>query len=591
MSRIIGIDLGTTNSLVGAVESGFPILYADSEGRRLTPSAVHYPRVGQPVVGMPALRGAASAPDRTVVSIKRLMGLDRIPAELAQSWPVVETPEGLRVRFGEFSLAPEEISAAILGKLRADAEKALGEEVRRAVITVPAYFNDAQRAATKRAGELAGLTVERILNEPTAAALAYGIDKTPGIQRVAVYDLGGGTFDITILNIEDGVFHVLSTCGNTALGGDDIDRAIVAWVVQKSNLPEMLASDPSNRVRLHEAVRAAKEKLSEAGETSIQLVFAGGHPPLDVVLDRDTLEKIAFPIVAATKANCTRALADASLMASELNRVILVGGATRMPLVRRLVAEWFGCEPDTSQHPDEAVALGAVLQAGVLEGSITGMLLLDVTPLSLGIETFGGLMNVIIPRNTTIPARGGEMFTNAVAGQSSLLVHVLQGERELAADNWSLGKFEIPFQTDTRGSGKAGVQFEIDANGLLTVLARDVNTGVEKTVTIQRAIDIDDEKVTEMIDQSVEHAFEDMAERRWIEASNKARELLTATKAALAAAGDRVSSAEIQTIQNLADAVGDALLSREPGRLLSAMEALDQGTEDLAIRVLEALMA
>ncbi len=455
MSPIVGIDLGTTNSLIGAMDAGFPILIADADGERLTPSVVHFPPAGEPLAGRPAARMRALDPAATIWSVKRFIGrrvgeeADGVGYALAGERGA---PVRVRVRDREFS--PEEISALILKKLRADAERALGCDVTRAVITVPAYFNDAQRNATKVAGELAGFTVERIVNEPTAAALAYGLDKLGDRSKIAVFDLGGGTFDISILELSEGVFQVLATNGNTRLGGDDIDAALVEYVggasqpraASSAGLPPAPARGwgaPPALARLREAVIAAKHLLSTEDSAPIDLPFFSGEENFSHVLTRAELERIARPIVEKTRAHCLRALEDAKLTPADLDEVILVGGQTRMPLVREMVRAIFQREPNILQNPDEAVALGATIQAGVLSGAVQNVVLLDVTPLSLGIETFGGLMNVIIPRNSTIPIKAGEMFTNAVAGQAAMKITVLQGERELARDNWPLGAFEL----------------------------------------------------------------------------------------------------------------------------------------------------
>ena len=524
---IVGIDLGTTNSLIGAMDSGFPILFADATGARLTPSAVWFPSQGEPVVG----RDALGHREEAVLSVKRLMGR--------------------RKEAGPRGESPEEISALILKKLKADAERALGQPVMRAVITVPAYFNDSQRAATKRAGELAGFTVERLLAEPTAAALAYGLDKLTEKSKVAVYDLGGGTFDISILELSGGVFNVLSTNGDTQLGGDDLDAAIAAGL----------------SISLEEA------RLRKEGELR--------DPEIDAA---------CRPIIERTRALCLRSLHDAQLDVKDLDAVILVGGATRLPLVRDFVRELFQREPNISQHPDEAVALGAVIQAGILDGAVQNVTLLDVTPLSLGIETFGGLMNVLIPRNTTIPCKAGEMFTNAAANQASMRISVLQGEREMARDNWKLGEFEIPFTPAPRGQARVGVQFEIDASGLLHVLARDVATGVDTKVEVQSAVEVSDEAVEKMLADSLEHAFEDMDDRQFAEACLKADEMLPAVETALQRLGAEVSEEERNAIAGLVEKVGRAREARSLQKLKSALNDLDKATEPLAARLVEAVM-
>lgn len=490
-SPILGIDLGTTNSLVGVVDSGFPILLADENGSRSTPSAVCYADDGTISVGTAALCQRAQHPRRTITSVKRLIG--RRGSE--RGWQP-------HYDLKELGVTPVGVSAEILRHLKSLAGRAFEQPVNRAVITVPAFFNDAQRAATKKAGELAGLTVERILSEPTAAALAYGLDKLDEHQKVAVYDLGGGTFDISVLEMRDGVFQVLATAGDTQLGGDDLDRALAQFIAQKLHQPE-------GDIRFLEAAEAIKKHLSAEETATFE----------SISIDRSDLEKLAKPWLDRTRQHCLRALSDAKIKASDLDEVILVGGSTRMPLVRQFVAELFGKEPNTSQNPDEAIALGATIQAGILAGSLRQVLLLDVTPLSLGIETFGGLMNIIIPRNTTIPAKAGEMFTNAVANQDSMLIRILQGERELAKDNWELGRIEVPFPAGPKGSARVGVQFSLDADGILHVLARDTATNTDTTLEIRgTAIDVADERVEQMIAESVEFAFDDMNERIWTEA-------------------------------------------------------------------------
>jgi molecular chaperone DnaK len=580
MSLIVGIDLGTSNSLIGAMDAGFPVLIADAEGQRLTPSVVHFPAQGEPSVGRVALRQRAVDPRGTVYSVKRFIGR-RVGEEIDDvSYALVgATGDAVRVRVGERDVAPEEVSALVLRKLRADAERALGAEVTRAVITVPAYFNDAQRAATKRAGELAGFTVERILNEPTAAALAYGLDRLRDHARVAVFDLGGGTFDLSILELNQGVFHVLATNGNTRLGGDDIDAALIA----DCRLP---LADWQKR----DVIIEAKHRLSLEDTVELPLPFAADGESLVYRLTRAELERVAQPIIAQTRAHCLRALADARIDASEIDEVILVGGATRMPLVRRFVAELFGREPNTSQNPDEAVALGATIQAGILSGAVQNVVLLDVTPLSLGIETFGGLMNVIIPRNSTIPCKAGEMFTNAVAGQRAMLIKVLQGERELAKDNWLLGEFTLDFPPAPKGQARVGVQFELDANGLLHVLARDTQTGREQRVAMRSTVAVSDAAVEKMIEESIEHAFDDLSARQFAEAKLKADDLLAAVDAGLQKLGAAISAEDRALIEKRVAEVRAAIALKSAPALKKACAALDEGTEHLAALLLEQAM-
>jgi len=588
MNSIVGIDLGTTNSLIGVMDAGFPILIADKNGARLTPSVVHFPLEREPLVGQPATRMRALEPAQTVYSIKRFMGLrgDELRDKDADvSYTLQRTPgKPVRVTANGQENSPEEISALILGKLKADAEAALGHPVSRAVITVPAYFNDAQRGATKRAGELAGFAVERIVNEPTAAALAYGLDKLKGHSKIAVFDLGGGTFDISILELNNGVFEVLSTNGNTRLGGDDIDRALL------NSIPEAGDRKPESVARLLEALIEAKHRLSTEEAVSIDIPFFDGAASFHRDLRREDLERIAQPIIEKTRAHCRRSLADAKLDPQELDEVILVGGMTRMSLVRKLVAEIFGREPNTSQNPDEAVAIGATIQAGILSGAVRDVVLLDVTPLSLGIETFGGLMNVIIPRNSTIPIKAGEMFTTAVNQQRSMSIKVLQGEREMARDNWPLGQFEIEFEPALKGVARVGVQFEIDANGILHVLARDTKTGAEKIVEINSAVDVSDEAVEAMISESLEHAFDDMSERVWTETKLKAEEMLSAVDAAFAQMGAAIDAAEKEMIERAAAQVREALATHDARKLQAANGALDGVTQSLAAAIVEKAM-
>jgi molecular chaperone DnaK len=622
MSAIVGIDLGTTNSLIGVMEAGFPILLADGNGGRLTPSVVHFPAEGAPLIGRTAARMRAIDPENTIYSAKRFIGrrvgeeADDVAYRLAG-----ERGEPVLIRTRGVNRAPEEIAAEVLKKLRDDAERALGEPVTRAVITVPAYFNDAQRNATKRAGELAGLTVERIVNEPTAAALAYGLDRLKERSKIAVFDLGGGTFDISILELSKGVFHVLSTNGNTRLGGDDIDAALVAHLAERTAGPEDHASpavtasghpacstgatdetsvchDTRGRVssarhdaallaRLREAAVEAKHRLSDSASATVELPFAAGRESISLPITRAELERIAAPIVERTRAHCRRAMADAKVTPADLDEIILVGGQTRMPLVRRLVAEIFGKPANTSQNPDEAVAIGAVIQAGILSGAVQNVVLLDITPLSLGIETFGGLMSVIIPRNSTIPIKRGEMFTNAVSGQRSMLVRVLQGEREMARDNWELGKFDLEFEPAPKSHARVGVQFEIDANGILRVLARDTKTGRERTVEMTSAVDVSDEAVEKMLVDSLEHAFEDMNDRAFTEAKLKAGEMLPAVRIALDQAGGELSAEEKQAIAARVSEVESAIAAGAAQPLKKAVAALDEATQRLAAILVE----
>jgi molecular chaperone DnaK len=572
---ILGIDLGTTNSLVGIVDSGFPLLLADAEGHRSTPSVIHVSEDGQLTVGEAALRQRIIDPLRTISSVKRVIGRRQNEGD----W---QPPYDLQA----LGTSPIEASAALLRHLRGIAERAMDCTITRAVITVPAFFNDAQRNATKRAGELAGLTVERILAEPTAAALAYGLDKLDERKKVAVYDLGGGTFDVSILEMRDGVFHVLATTGDTQLGGDDIDRAIADWLGKQLERPGQFSA-------LLAAAEAAKKRLSNEYRTTIDLPFYDGERSASIELTRAELNRIATPFVERTKQHCWRALTDAKLTPSDIDEVLLVGGSTRMDLVRQTASEIFKREPNTSQNPDEAIAMGAVIQAGILSGSLRQIILLDVTPLSLGIETFGGLMNIIIPRNSTIPCKAGEMFTNAVNNQDIMLIRVLQGERELAKDNWELGRVDVPFPPGAKGSARVGVQFAIDADGILQVLARDTASQRDTILEIKNtAIDVEDEQVEAMISESVDYAIEDMNERIWTEAKIKAEELLPAVDEALAQLGSDVPEAEAAAIQMAAKAVRLELnnSAHDARALKAANSALDDATQSLAVLIVERAM-
>ncbi len=588
MSDIVGIDLGTTNSLIGIMEAGFPLLLADANGQRLTPSVAHFRDNQEPLVGRAALRMRTLKPRDTIYSIKRFVGLrgdDLREGDAAVDYEVIrQRGQAVQVRAAGRVYKTEEISALVLRKLKMDAEAALGRSVSRAVITVPAYFNDAQRNATKGAGELAGFAVERIVNEPTAAALAYGLDKLKTRAKIAVYDLGGGTFDVSILELNNGVFEVLSTNGNTRLGGDDIDAALMASLAPPDLTPKKLAI-------LSEAAISAKHRLSGEESIDIDLPFFDGAMNFSRTLKRGELEAIARPIVERTRAHCLRALADAKLTPNDLDEVILVGGVTRMPLVQRIVADIFGRAPNLSQNPDEAVAIGATIQAGILSGAVRDVILLDVTPLSLGIETFGGLMNVIIPRNSTIPLKAGEMFTTAVNHQTSMRIKVLQGEREMARDNWPLGEFELEFKAAPKGVARVGVQFEIDSNGILHVLARDIASGVEKIVQINSAVDVSDEAVEAMIADSLDHAFEDMSERVWTEAKLKADEMLAAVANAFRILDDEISPEEKRAVELHVAELQSALESGESQRLKAASAVLDKATEPLAAMLVQRAMS
>jgi molecular chaperone DnaK len=596
MSEIVGIDLGTTNSLIGIMDAGFPILLADEKGLRLTPSVVYFPEAGEPIVGNAANRMRVLEPSRTIYSVKRLIG--RRTGEMEKesfTYPVISRDGQTIIDVQGASYRPEEVSSIILQKLKRDAEQALGRPIGRAVITVPAYFNDLQRQSTKKAGELAGFTVERIINEPTAAALAYGLDRLKDRSKIAVYDLGGGTFDISILELNEGVFRVLSTNGNTRLGGDDIDRELIRLLKDRitARHPEIRTDleDPLCAARLRDLGHDAKIRLSDEEAVQVDIPFLPGNRRFSYLLTRPELDAIVRPLLKRTRGHCLRSLDDAKITPRQLDEVILVGGVTRMPTVRQFAAEVFQRLPNLTQNPDEAVAVGATIQAGILSGQVQNVVLLDVTPLSLGVETFGGLMNVIIPRNSTIPCRAGEMFTNAVANQRSMRIKVLQGERELAKNNWELGSFELEFAPVPKGVARVGVQFEIDSDGILHVLARDTQSGGEKLLDLSSAVDVSDEAVEKMIAESLDHAFEDMAERVWTEAALKSNELLPAVRSALTLVGDKLSDAERLEIDGLVREVEAALESHDHQRLRQANSALDQGTQHLATFLIDRAMA
>ena len=540
MSKIIGIDLGTTNSVVAVMEGGEPKVIPNAEGNRTTPSVVAFTKSGERLVGQVAKRQSVTNPKNTVFSIKRFMG--RKYAEVNEEMKMVPY-EVERAENGDVRIAvegkkysPPEISAMILGKLKQAAEDYLGEKVERAVITVPAYFNDAQRQATKDAGRIAGLTVDRLVNEPTAAALAYGLDKKKD-QTIAVYDFGGGTFDISILEVGEGVVEVKATNGDTHLGGDNIDQRIIEWLLEefKKDQGINLGNDPMAMQRLKEAAEKAKIELSSAQETDINLPFitadASGPKHMNIKLTRPKLEQLVEDLIQRSIEPCRRALKDSGLDASAIDEVVLVGGQTRMPAIQKVVKEFFGKEPHKGVNPDEVVAVGAAVQGGVLAGDVKDVLLLDVTPLSLGIETLGGVFTKLIERNTTIPTRKSEIFSTAADNQTSVEVHVLQGEREMARDNRTLGKFHlVGIPAAPRGVPQVEVAFDIDANGIAHVSAKDLGTGKEQKITITASSGLNDSDIDRMVKEAESHRSEDQERRRQVEARNKLDTLVYQTE-------------------------------------------------------------
>jgi len=594
MGKVVGIDLGTTNSVIAVVIGGEPQVIPNAEGSRLTPSVVAFTKTGERLVGQMAKRQAILNPENTVYSIKRFIGrrVAEVDTERKMvSYRVEEGPNGMvvvRIPAAGKTFTPEEISAMILQKLKTDAEAFLGDKVTEAVITVPAYFNDAQRTATKNAGEIAGLKVLRIINEPTASALAYGLDKK-GSETVLVFDLGGGTFDVTVLEIGEGVFEVKATNGDTHLGGDDWDERIVNWLADQFKRENGidLRQDRQALQRLREASERAKVELSTVTQTTINLPFitadASGPRHLDYVLTRAKFEEMTADLVERCIGPFKQALADAKMSEKDLDQVILVGGATRMPMIQELVRRLTGKEPNKEVHPDEVVAVGAAIQAGVLAGTVREVVLLDVTPLSLGVETLGGVMTVLIPRNTTIPTRKSEIFSTAADGQTQVEIHVLQGERPMARDNRTLGRFILDgIPPAPRGVPKIEVTFDIDANGILDVKARDTASGREQSIKITGTSTLSKDEVDKMVKEAARFAEEDRHRREEAEARNRGDTLVYQTERMLKDAGDKISADEKAKVEGKLKALKDALGSGDIQKITASVDELQQASHKLA---------
>jgi molecular chaperone DnaK len=592
MSKIIGIDLGTTMSVVAVMEGGEPRVIINEEGSRLTPSVVAFAKDGQVLVGQVAKRQAITNPDNTVFSIKRFMGrrYDEVEEEITMV-PYEVFPgssNDARIKIGTKDFTPQQISAMILGKLKKAAAAYLGHEVKQAVITVPAYFNDSQRQATKDAGTIAGLEVLRIINEPTAAALAYGLDKKKN-EVIAVYDFGGGTFDISILEVGENVVEVKATNGDTHLGGDNIDQKVIDWIIDefKKDQGIDLSKDKMALQRLKEAAEKAKIELSSVLETEINLPFitadASGPKHLSMKLTRAKLESMIADIVARTLEPCRLALSDADLKGEDIDEIILVGGSTRIPKVHEAVKNFFGKEPHKGVNPDEVVALGAAVQAGVLGGEVKDVLLLDVTPLSLGIETLGGVMTKITERNTTIPVKKGEIFTTAADNQTSVEIHVLQGEREMANANRTLGRFHLEgIPPAPRGIPKVEVTFDIDANGILNVSAKDLATNKEQRITVTASTGLTDEEIKKMVDEAEVHSEEDKKHRRVIEARNSLDNLIYNMEKTLNENRSQIPSEEASKVEDAIKRAKETLKSEDEDALRSAADELMKESHKIA---------
>jgi molecular chaperone DnaK len=592
MSKTIGIDLGTTNSVVAVMEGGEPVVITNPEGSRLTPSVVAFTKAGERLVGQVAKRQAVTNPENTVFSIKRFMGrrFNEVSEEMKMvPYAVNAAPNGdVRVKIGNEQYAPPQISAMVLQKLKQAAEEYLGQPVTKAVITVPAYFNDAQRQATKEAGQIAGLEVMRIVNEPTAAALAYGLDKKKD-ETIAVYDFGGGTFDISILEVGEGVVEVKATNGDTHLGGDNLDQRIIDWIAAEFRKSDGidLSKDRMALQRLKEAAEKAKMELSTVMETDINLPFVtadqSGPKHLQMRLSRAKFEQIVDDLLQRTVGPTRQALSDAGLDPSKIDEVVLVGGSTRIPRVQQIVKDLFGREPHRGVNPDEVVAIGAAVQAGVLAGEVKDLLLLDVTPLSLGIETLGGVMTTLIGRNTTIPTRKSETFSTAADSQTSVEVHVLQGERQFARDNRTLGRFQlVGIPPAPRGVPQIEVTFDIDANGMVNVSAKDMGTGKEQKITITASSGLSKDEVDRMMKDADAHADEDRKRREEVELRNRADQTVYAAEKMLQETGDKVGEADKSAVQSAIDGVKAASAGTDTAAITAAMETLTQAQHKLA---------